>query len=80
MIRPKVQGSEVVEGLEGLPAGESPLALLEGEEEMDALDALKQIDDIKSHTLHLCEQNMDQAIGILRSWMTKGGSSLERAA
>lgn len=80
MIRPKVQGSEVVEGLEGLPAGESPLALLEGEEEMDALDALKQIDDIKSHTLHLCEQNMDQAIGILRSWMTKGGSNLERAA
>ena len=80
MIRPKVQGSEVVEGLEGLPAGESRLALLEGEEEVEAIDALKQIEDIKAHTLHLAEQNMDQAISILRGWLNNEGASLERAA
>ena len=81
MIRPKVQGSEVVEGLEGLPAGESRLALLEGEEEVDAIDALKQIEDIKAHTLHLAEQNMDQAVSILRGWLTTNeGATLERAA
>ena len=80
MIRPKVQGSEVVEGLEGLPAGESRLALLEGEEEVEAIDALKQIEDIKAHTLHLAEQNMDQAISILRGWLNTEGATLERAA
>lgn len=80
MIRPKVQGSEVVEGLEGLPAGESRLALLEGEEEVEAIDALKQIEDIKAHTLHLAEQNMDQAISILRGWLNNEGATLERAA
>lgn len=80
LIRPKVQGTEVVEGLEGLPAGEARLALLEGEEEVDAIDALKQIEDIKAHTMSLVEQNMDQAVSILRGWLNTEGGSLERAA
>lgn len=71
LIRPRVE-SESVEGLAGLPEGEERLALLEGEEDdFDALDALKKIEDIKAHALQLSEANMEQAVGILRSWMKK---------
>ncbi len=69
MIRPKVHASDVVEGLEGLPSGEERLALIEGDEDMDALDALKKIEDIKAHAMQLAEQNMEQAVGILKSWL-----------
>ncbi|MFV0422586.1 flagellar basal-body MS-ring/collar protein FliF [Oleidesulfovibrio sp.] len=68
LIRPKVEG-EMVEGLEGLPTGEERLALIEGEDDLDAMDALKKIDDIKAHALQLSEQNMEQAVGILKSWL-----------
>ena len=80
MIRPKVQSTEVVEGLEGLPAGESRLALLESEEELEPVDALKQIEDIKAHAINLAEQNMDQAVSILRGWLSAGGSPVEQRA
>ena len=80
MIRPRVQG-ELIEGLEGLPAGEDRLALIEADEEMDALDALKKIEDVKAHTLQLCEQNMEQAISILRGWIKdREGADVGRAA
>ena len=79
LIRPKVEG-EMIEGLEGLPAGEERLALIEGDEEVDALDALRKIEDIKAHAMQLAEQNMDQAVGIIRSWLknaegTKAGAA-----
>lgn len=80
MIRPKVQSTEVVEGLEGLPAGESRLALLESEEDLEPVDALKQIEDIKAHAINLAEQNMDQAVSILRGWLNSGGSPVEQRA
>jgi len=69
MIRPKVHSSDVVEGLEGLPSGEERLALIEGGDELDALDALKKIEDIKAHAMQLAEQNMEQAVSILKSWL-----------
>lgn len=69
LIRPSVTG-EAVEGLEGLPEGEERLALMEGEnEEVEAMDALRKIEDIKAHTMQLTEQNMEQAINILRNWV-----------
>ncbi len=71
MIRPRVEG-EMIEGLEGLPEGEERLALIEGDEEVDALDALKKIEDIKAHALQMAEQNMDQAVSIIRSWLKHG--------
>lgn len=80
LVRPKVQSTEVVEGLEGLPAGESRLALLESEEELEPVDALKQIEDIKAHAINLAEQNMDQAVSILRGWLNSGGSPVEQRA
>ncbi len=73
LIRPKVEAGEVMEGLEGLPMGEERIALIEGEEEIDALDALKKIEDIKAHALQISEQNMEQAVGILRSWLKDTG-------
>lgn len=79
MIRPRVEG-EMIEGLEGLPAGEERLALIEGDEEMDALDALKKIEDIKAHALQMAEQNMDQAVSIIRSWLKHGEGSKVGAA
>ncbi|UZP66595.1 flagellar basal-body MS-ring/collar protein FliF [Desulfovibrio mangrovi] len=69
MIRPKVHAGDVVEGLEGLPAGEERLALIESGDELDALDALKKIEDIKAHAMQLAEQNMEQAVGILKMWL-----------
>ncbi len=69
LIRPRVEG-EMVEGLEGLPETEERLALIEGEDgEEDALEALKKIEDVKAHALQLSEQNMDQALAIVRGWM-----------
>lgn len=79
MIRPRVEG-EMIEGLEGLPAGEERLALIEGDEEMDALDALKKIEDIKAHALQMAEQNMDQAVSIIRSWLKHAEGSKVGAA
>lgn len=73
LIRPKVEAGEVMEGLEGLPMGEERIALIEGEEELDALDALKKIEDIKAHALQISEQNMEQAVGILKSWLKDSG-------
>ena len=35
----------------------------------DWLDPLEKIEDIKAHALQLSEQNMDQAIGIIKSWL-----------
>jgi flagellar M-ring protein FliF len=69
MIRPKVHAGDVVEGLEGLPAGEERLALIESGDELDALDAMKKIEDIKAHAMQLAEQNMEQAVSILKTWL-----------
>ncbi|MDR2825653.1 MAG: flagellar M-ring protein FliF [Deltaproteobacteria bacterium] len=69
LIRPKVEG-EMLEELAGLPMGEERLALVEGsDEELDAMAILEKIEDIKAHAIHLSEQNMEQAVGIIRSWL-----------
>lgn len=69
LIRPKVEG-EMLEELAGLPIAEERLALTDSsDEELDAMAVLDKIEDIKSHALNLSEQNMDQAVGIIREWM-----------
>ncbi|MDR1242554.1 MAG: flagellar M-ring protein FliF [Deltaproteobacteria bacterium] len=78
LIRPKVEG-EMLEELAGLPMGEERLALVEGsDEELDAMAILEKIEDIKAHAMHLSEQNMEQAVGIIRSWL-KGEQIAEAA-
>lgn len=69
LIRPKVEG-RMLEGLEGLPQPEERLALVEDDDEAVAATAmLEKIEDIKAHSLQLSEQNIDQAIGIIKSWL-----------
>ncbi|SHN56538.1 flagellar basal-body MS-ring/collar protein FliF [Desulfovibrio litoralis] len=67
LIRPKVEG-EMLEGLEGLPMGEERLALIEGIAESEVFEAIQKIEDIKAHALQLSEQNMEQAVSIIRQW------------
>lgn len=71
LIRPKVEG-EMLEGLEGLPLPEADerLALIDATDDaVEALAALEKIEDIKAHSVQLSEQNMEQALGIIRSWL-----------
>lgn len=69
-IRPKVEGSMMIEGLEGLPMADERLALVEADDEaVAATIMLEKIEDIKAHSLQLSEQNMDQALGIIKSWL-----------
>ena len=69
LIRPKVEG-RVIEELEGLPQSEERLALVEQDDDtIMAAAMLDKIEDIKVHALQLSEQNMDQAIGIIKSWL-----------
>ncbi|WP_461210789.1 flagellar basal-body MS-ring/collar protein FliF [Desulfocurvus sp. DL9XJH121] len=68
LIRPKTE-VEGVEGLAGLPEGEGRIALIEGDDEEDAMDALRKIDDIRAHALQLSEQNMDGAMAIIKTWL-----------
>ena len=69
LIRPKVEG-KMIEGLEGLPAPDERLALVDEDDDTVAATAmLEKIEDIKAHALHLSEQNIDQALGIIKSWL-----------
>jgi flagellar M-ring protein FliF len=74
LIRPKVEG-EMVEGFEGipLPSSDERLALVDGSDEaVEALAMLEKIEDIKAHAIRLSEQNMEQAVSIIRSWLRTG--------
>lgn len=69
LIRPKVEG-EMIEGFEGipLPPADERLALIDDSDEaVEALAMLEKIEDIKAHAIQLSEQNMDQALGIIRN-------------
>ncbi len=84
LIRPKVEGA-LVEGLEGLPQTDERLALVEpDDDEVAAVAMLEKIEDIKAHSLQLSEQNMDQAMGIIKSWLknspAEGGSKVPAKA
>lgn len=73
LIRPKVEG-KMIEGLEGLPAPDERLALMDDDDEAVAATAmLEKIEDIKAHALQLSEQNIDQALGIIKSWLKDAG-------
>lgn len=74
LIRPKVEGT-MIEGLEGLPETEERLALVEDDDEaVTATAMLEKIEDIKANALQLSEQNLDQALGIIKSWLKQQNS------
>jgi flagellar M-ring protein FliF len=68
LIRPKVAEQEVQE-VAGLPGGVARLAL-EEEEALDeeAMDTSRRLENAKSQAMQLTEQNLDQAIRLLKSW------------
>jgi flagellar M-ring protein FliF len=75
LIRPKVEG-RLIEELEGLPQSDERLALADPDPDTVAAAAmLEKIEDIKGHALQLSEQNMEQALGIIRSWLKGNGSA-----
>ena len=76
LIRPKVEG-KMLEGLEGLPQPDERLAIEEIDEEtLSATIILDKIEDIRAHALQMSEQNMDQALGVLKTWLSQQQSTL----
>jgi flagellar M-ring protein FliF len=57
-----------MEELVGLPGVEERLALEEGVEE-EALDLQRRLENAKAQALQLSEQDMDQAVAVLKIWL-----------
>lgn len=74
LIRPKVTESTAVQPAEELGAAQELMALTEGmsEEDLAAVDAVKRIENAKHLAQQLVDQNMDQAVMIMRQWLTQG--------
>jgi flagellar M-ring protein FliF len=68
LIRPKVAEQEVEE-VASLPSTEERLAIEEAlEVPEEALDTARRLELAKNQAMQLTEQNMDQAIRLLKSW------------
>lgn len=67
LIKPRV-AEEEIEELVSLPEAEERLALEEGVEE-EALDLQRRLEAAKAQALQLSEQDMDQAVQLLRTWI-----------
>ncbi|WP_300158334.1 flagellar basal-body MS-ring/collar protein FliF [Solidesulfovibrio sp.] len=71
LIRPRVTEEEI-ETLERLPEGEARLALAEASEESGEapmLESAKQFELAKNLALQLFEENMEQSMTVLKSWL-----------
>ncbi len=73
MIKPKVTET-TAQTTQELGAAQERMALTEGmsEEDLQAMDAVKRIENAKFLAQQLVEQNMDQAIMIMRQWLAEG--------
>jgi flagellar M-ring protein FliF len=62
--------------MSALGAAEERKALLEGlsDEEMEAMESAKRIENAKILAQQLVEQNMEQALMIMRQWLAQGES------
>jgi len=68
LIRPKV-AEEEVEEVASLPSTDERLAIEESlEVPEEALDTARRLELLKTQAVQLTEQNMDQAIRLLKSW------------
>ena len=71
LIRPRVTEEEI-ETLERLPEGEARLALAEASEEGEEapmLESAKQFELAKNLALQLFEENMEQSMTLLKTWL-----------
>jgi len=69
LIRPRVAEQEIEE-MAGLPGAER-LALEEEEMDEEAMDMSRRIENAKNHAIQLSDDNMDQAVHLLKSWLTQ---------
>ncbi|MGE4505878.1 MAG: flagellar M-ring protein FliF C-terminal domain-containing protein, partial [Desulfovibrionaceae bacterium] len=67
LIRPRVQEQDLSE-VAGLPGGDARLALDESEVDEEALDTSMRLENAKNLALQLFEDNMDQAVRLLKTW------------
>jgi flagellar M-ring protein FliF len=67
LIRPRVHEQEIEE-VAGLPGAER-LALDESDVDEEALDTTRKLENAKAQAVQLTEQNMDQAIRLLKTWL-----------
>jgi len=74
IIKPKVSTQEMPVS-EELPQGEERMALAEGidDEVMQDLEDQAKIHDAKAYAAQLVDQNLDQAVLVIKKWVTKGG-------
>jgi flagellar M-ring protein FliF len=69
LIRPRVAEQEIEE-MAGLP-GSQRLALEEEEIDEEAMDMSRRLENARNHAVQLSDDNMDQAVHLLKSWLTQ---------
>ena len=68
LIRPRVS-EQAMDEITGLPAAEQRLALEESEVDEELLDTSMRLENAKNMALQLFEENMDQAVRLLKTWI-----------
>ncbi|GAB1410721.1 flagellar basal-body MS-ring/collar protein FliF [Desulfovibrionales bacterium] len=76
LIRPKVAEPTAVQGQEGLDMAQERMALTEGmsDADLESMETARRIEHAKTLAQQLVDQNMEQAIMIMRQWLTEGGA------
>ncbi|MBG0791389.1 MAG: flagellar M-ring protein FliF [Desulfovibrionaceae bacterium] len=69
LIRPRVAEQEIEE-MAGLP-GATRLALEEEEVDEELLDTTRRLENAKNHAIQLSDDNIDQAVHLLKTWLTQ---------
>ena len=74
LIRPKVSEPTAQPAEDQLASSQELMALTDGmtEEDLAAVDAAKRIENAKHLAQQLVDQNMDQAVMIMRQWLAQG--------
>lgn len=69
LIRPRVAEQEIEE-MAGLP-GADRFALEEEEVDEELMDMSRRLENAKNHAVQLSDENIDQAVHLLKSWLTQ---------
>ncbi|WP_462323699.1 flagellar basal-body MS-ring/collar protein FliF [Desulfoplanes sp.] len=74
IIKPRVSGEELQPANE-LPESEERMALADGidDEVMQDIEDQTKIHDAKAYASQLVDENMEQAVLVIKKWITKGG-------
>ncbi len=69
LIRPRVAEQDIEE-MAGLPGAER-LALEEEDMDEEAMDTTRRLENAKNHAVQLSDENIDQAVHLLKNWLTQ---------